>query len=92
MFLRGYLFYISVRLKSGMNLAYLPPHNNRGIPDLLSGEKPSAGTKSCCPECPFLLTLKKSDEGCEVQSSNVSIGNPYCFLLYALRDPPGERV
>ena len=88
MFLRGYLFYISVRLKSGMNLAYLPPHNNRGIPDLLSGEKPSAGTKSCCPKGSFLLTLKKSDEGCEVQSSNVSIGNPYCFLLYALRDPP----
>ena len=75
-----------------MNLAYLPPHNNRGIPDLLSGENPSGGTKSCCPEGSFLLTLKKSDEECEVQSSNVSIGNPYCFLLYALRDPLGERV
>lgn len=88
MFLRGYLFYISVRLKPGMNLAFLPPHNNRGIPDLLSGEKPSGGTKSCCPKGSFLLTLKKSNEGCEVQSSNVSISNPYCFLLHALRDPP----
>lgn len=92
MFLRGYLFYISVRLKFGMNLAYLPPHNNRGIPDLLSGEKPSGGTKSCCAEGSFLLTLKKSNERCEAQSPNVSIGNPYCFLLYALRYPPGERV
>ena len=92
MFLRGYLFYISVRLKFGMNLAYLPPHNNRGIPDLLSGENPSGGTKSCCPEVSFLLTSKKSNEGCEVQSSNVSIGKPYFFLLHALRDPLGERV
>lgn len=79
MFLRGYLFYISVRLKPGMNLAYLPPHNNRGIPELRSGEKPSCGTKSCCFKGSFLLTSKKSNEGCEVQSSNVSIGNHTVF-------------
>ena len=91
MFLRGYLFYISVRLKFGMNLAYLPPHNNRGIPDLLSDEKPSGGTKSCCPKGSFLLTLKKSDEGCEVQSSNV-ISVTHTVFSYTPSEIPPESV
>ena len=42
------------------------------------------GNTSKRPEGSFLLTLKKSNERCEVQSSNLSIGKPYRFLLYAL--------
>lgn len=35
MFLRGYLVYISVKLKSGMNLACLPPRNNQATEESL---------------------------------------------------------